>query len=384
VLGLVFHGREFGQFGKEFALALRQLAWSLNSHLDIEIAFAMSIEDGHAFVANPKRSTGLRALRDFQLMLSLERGHENLGTESRLRKRNGNRAVDVVTLAFKEGVLFDVQNDIQIAGRAPERSSFPESREADARAVFDSGGHFGLDLALAQQTAFAFALRTRIGDDAARTLAGGAGASNAEKALLIADLAPPVARAASDRSLAGGGARAAAGIASLMAANVDALFRAEHRFIKFEMQIFAQIGSALGAAAAASALPEHVAEAEDIAENVAEILEDRGIESSGAARASAQAGVAEAVVERSLLGVSENGVGFRNLFEFILRLWIVGVAVGMVRHREFAISTLDFDVGRGPGDAKNFIKVAFCISGQKLPQTQPLTGQLKQCFFWHR
>ena len=99
----------------------------------------------------------------------------------------------IVALALKKCVLFDVQDDIQIAGWAAECSGLPESSEADASAIFDSGGHFGLDLALAQQTAFAFALRARIGDDAARALASWAGSSNAEEALLIPDLASPIA-----------------------------------------------------------------------------------------------------------------------------------------------------------------------------------------------
>jgi hypothetical protein len=38
----------------------------------------------------------------------------------------------------------------------------------------------------------------------------------------------------------------------------------------------------------------------------------------------------------------------------------------MVRHRELAVSALDFDVGRGTRDAEHLIEIAFCICGQKL------------------
>src|ERR1035438_8653783 len=336
MLGLVFDGGEFAQFGQEFTLSLRQLTGSLDSHLDVEIAFAVAVEDRHPFIANSERGSGLRAFRHFQLVLSLERGHENIGPESSLRKRDGNHAVDVITFAFKEGVLLHVQHDIQVPGGAAECSGFAESSETDARAILDASGHFGFDLALAQQAAFALALRAGIGDYVARALAGGAGTSDAEEALLIADLAASIARAASDGSFAGGGPGPAAGVAGLMAADIDGLVGAEYGFVKFEVQIFAQIGSALSAAAAASALSKHVAEAEDVTENIAEILEDSGIESSGGPRSSAQAGVAEAVVERALLGVRENGVGFGDLFEFVFRFRIVRVAVGMVRHRELS------------------------------------------------
>ena len=81
-----------------------------------------------------------------------------------------------------------------------------------------------------------------------------------------------------------------------MAADIHFLIGAENRFIKFEIQIFAQVGSALGAAATTAALPERVPETEDVAKDVAKILEDGGIESSRACTAAAHARVSEAIV----------------------------------------------------------------------------------------
>jgi hypothetical protein len=39
----------------------------------------------------------------------------------------------------------------------------------------------------------------------------------------------------------------------------------------------------------------------------------------------------------------------------------------MIRHRELAVSALDFNLGGRAGDAEDFVKIAFCVSGQKLP-----------------
>src|SRR4029077_7524444 len=122
-------------------------------------------------------------------MFSLERRNHNLRAQGSLRKRNRNHAVQVVALALKEGVLFDVQDNIQIAGWTSKRARFAQAAETNSRAVLHSRGHLGFDYALAQQAPFAFALRARISDYAARALAGWAGSSDAEEALLIPDLA---------------------------------------------------------------------------------------------------------------------------------------------------------------------------------------------------
>ena len=124
MLRLIFHLEKFTQFRQQFALAFVQLARRLDSHLDVKIAFAVPIEHRHAFVADAKRSSRLRALGNFQLVFALKRRNHDLGAKGSLRKRNRNHAVQVVALALKESVLFDMQHDIQVAGRPAERARF--------------------------------------------------------------------------------------------------------------------------------------------------------------------------------------------------------------------------------------------------------------------
>src|SRR5260370_16436489 len=152
-----------------------------------------------------------------------------------------------------------------------------------------------------------------------------------------------------------------------MAANIHLLIGAEDRLVKFEMQVFGEVSTALGAAAATSALAEHVAKTENVAEDVAEILEDSGIESGRTSAAAAPASVPEAVIQRSLLAIREDCVRFRDLLKLILRLRIVRIAVRMPRHRELAISALDFNLGGPAGDTKHFLKIPFCVRRQNLP-----------------
>jgi hypothetical protein len=375
VLRFVFHRRQFCEFGQQFALAFSQFPGCLYSHLNEKIAFAVPIEHRHAFVPDPKRGSRLRAFGDFQLVFSLQRRNHDLRAQGSLWERNRDHAVQVVALALEEGVLFDVQDNIQIAGWTSERARFAQAAETNSRAVLHSRGHLSLDHALAQQAAFAFTLRAGIGDYAPRALAGWAGSSDAEEALLIPHLTAPIARPAGHRSFAGCRTVPAASVARLVAAYIHLLIGAEDRLLKFEMQVFAKVGSALGAAAAASALAEHVAETENVAEDVAEILEDGGIESGWTSAAPAHAGMSEAVIQRSLLAVREDCVRFRDLFELVFRLRIIRIAVRMIRHRKLAVSALDFNLGGRAGDTEDFVKIAFCVGGQKLP---PLVSQINR------
>ena len=105
--------------------------------------------------------------------------------------------MQVVAFTGEERMLLHVQHDVQISRRAAELADFACTGKADTRSVFHSCGNLGVDGALAQNAAFAFALRAGIGDHAARALARGTGARDAEESLLVANLAAAVAGAAS-------------------------------------------------------------------------------------------------------------------------------------------------------------------------------------------
>jgi len=142
---------------------------------------------------------------------------------------------------------------------------------------------------------------------------------------------------------------------------------AKNRLLKFQMQVFAQIGSALGSTAPSPALPEHVAKSKNVAKDIAEILEDCGIESRRATARTAKPGVSKAVIQRSLLTVGQNRVSLGDLLELIFRLRIIGISVRMVRHRKLAIGALYFDFRGSASDTQHLIKIAFCIGGQNSP-----------------
>jgi uncharacterized membrane protein len=70
------------------------------------------------------------------------------------------------------------------------------------------------------------------------------------------------------------------------------------------------------------------------------------------------------VVGGALVAIGKHRVGFTALFEFVFRVRIVGIAVGMELERQFAIGALDLLIGGGAGYAQHLIVVAFSVAGQ--------------------
>src|SRR2546423_14730327 len=142
--------------------------------------------------------------------------------------------MQIVSLTLKEWMFLNVQHDIQITSGAAELTHLPGAGKSDASTVFDASRNLGVDGALAQDAAFAFALRTRIGNHAASPLTRRTRAGDAEESLLIAHLSSPVAGAASGWAFSRRGSGAAAVLAGFVATNRDLSFGAEECLFKLE------------------------------------------------------------------------------------------------------------------------------------------------------
>jgi len=148
-------------------------------------------------------------------------------------------------------------------------------------------------------------------------------------------------------------------------AHCDFCFRAEYSLVEFEGDIFPQVGAALGSAASTRArAPKEIAKSKKVTEDVLEILKHTGIKTRTRSCAAAHPSMAEAVVERALFRVGQHGIGFGDLFEFFLSLRLVGIAVGVILQRQFAIGALDLLLASGASDSQHFVIVAFSVTGQ--------------------
>src|SRR5262249_46524204 len=86
---------------------------------------------------------------------------------------------------------------------------------------------------------------------------------------------------------------------------------------------------------------------------------DARIEAAAGAGRGANPGMSEAIVEASLLGIAQNGVGLRGLFELLFRAFVAGVAIGVVLHRELPVGAFQLRFARVPRDPEDLVVVVF-------------------------
>ena len=111
--------------------------------------------------------------------------------------------------------------------------------------------------------------------------------------------------------------------------------------------------ASLTSAAAEEALKASCAAApsEEIAEHGEDIIHAHTAAAKAAEALAAYALMAELIITLTLLGIMENVISLGRLFKLLLGLFIAGIAVGVVLHRQFAVCRLDLIGGRALGNA---------------------------------
>ncbi len=193
----------------------------------------------------------------------------------------------------------------------------------------------------------------RLPDDLAGSGALGTGPGHDEEALLEPELTrAPAVRTGLGRG-SGRGARAAAGLAVLLARDLNGRLGAGVGLLERDLEIEAQIG------AARRPVPTPPAtEAEEVAEDVGEIREDVGVEPRAGPGLARHAGVPEPIVSGALLGIAEHRVGLGGLLEAFLRGVVARIAVRMVLEGEFPVCALDVLIARVARDTEHLVVVA--------------------------
>jgi hypothetical protein len=89
-----------------------------------------------------RRTPGRSAVSGGNLDLrgTVERRDLDLAAEGREREADRHLAVEVVAVALEDAVLGEVDDDVEVAGRAAVDAGFAFAREADAIALVDAGG----------------------------------------------------------------------------------------------------------------------------------------------------------------------------------------------------------------------------------------------------
>src|SRR5205085_2863211 len=141
----------------------------------------------------------------------LQRRHFRLKSQRRLRRVDLQLVDQVVLFACEEGVRRDRDVDVEVAWLAARRAGVPFAAEAHARAVADAGRDLDAEAARLPLAPGAPALRARVGDDAALSMALRAGADVDELSEEAAADAPHLAGALAGRAARRLRARFAAG-----------------------------------------------------------------------------------------------------------------------------------------------------------------------------
>src|SRR5690606_22718308 len=184
--------------------------------------------------------------------------------------------------------------------------------------------------ALAHQRALAAAVR--------------AGGLDHEEALRVEHLALAAAHLAGLAAGARLGAAALAGVARLLALDLDLAGDAVDRLGERQLEVNLQVGAA--------PLPAAARRAEEVREQIAERGEDV-VHPAEAAHVAVEAVRAELVVAGALVRIRQDLVGVRRLLEPLLGVLVARVAIRVVLHGEPPVRLLDLGLARLAPDAEH-------------------------------
>src|SRR5205807_2705960 len=176
-------------FLEQLALAGGELAGNLDVHAYELVAAAVALQIGNAFPLEAENHAGLRARRNLDLGLVLQRRHLDLGAERELGERDGQLADDVLTLASEQRVLGHRDDHVEIALGPAGKPRLALTAELEPRAAVDAGGDLHAQILRDADAPGAAARGAGIGDDRAFAAALAAGLGDREEALLETDLA---------------------------------------------------------------------------------------------------------------------------------------------------------------------------------------------------
>src|SRR5690606_33683845 len=252
--------------------------------------------------------------------------------------------VEVGAVAVEEVVRLHRAEDVEVPRRSAAQARLALIGETNAGAVLDALGDVDAEFAVLLTAALATAIGAGLLENLATALADRAGALDGEEALCGAHLAVAGAVLAGRHAGAGLGAGAVAGVAADQRRHVDLDGAAEIGLLERDFEIVAQVGAAQARLLAPAALAAAHEVAEDVLEDVGHGRGEFGPEAAPATPAHAailEGGVAEAVIGGALLGVLQRVVGLVDFLEFVLRVGVPGIAVGMIFHRQLAIGPLE-------------------------------------------
>src|SRR5215472_18466235 len=106
--------------------------FDVDAHMEIPVAITLDVF--HPFAFEAERSPWLSAGRHFDLSFAVECRHFDFRAQCRLDEAHRYLAKQVITVALKDFMWFDMKNDVEIARRAPTPTGLTVASRAQAGA----------------------------------------------------------------------------------------------------------------------------------------------------------------------------------------------------------------------------------------------------------
>src|ERR1022692_965590 len=210
---------QLAELPKDFAGALIARFGPLDGHLDNLVAALVGTRIQDALFPQAKALAGVSPLRDLQLGTAVDGRHIDFGAERGLPDGERNLDFNIVAVAMKEGMLFHLGGDVEVAGRRPLGSGIAFTGHAQARAIPRAGWNADIDGFGAGHAAIARARGAGV-TERAGTAAAGAGEVEPHGSRHLGHVAGAFALRTGDFSGARR-TRAAAGVANLVARDIQ-------------------------------------------------------------------------------------------------------------------------------------------------------------------
>ena len=132
--GAFFAVAEFGEFLELGFLGRREMGGDFDVDADVKVAETVALDIFYAFAFEAEHGGGLSAGRDSDRGFAVQCWDLDVRAESGLNEIDGDFAKQVVAIALEDGMGFDVEDDVEIAGRTAAQSCFPIAGGTQARA----------------------------------------------------------------------------------------------------------------------------------------------------------------------------------------------------------------------------------------------------------
>jgi hypothetical protein len=235
------------QLLKQLFLLRRELCRCQNVDDHQLIAPSVSSQVGDPLASQPDNLSALRSGRDCQILVPIQRGHHDFVPQSCLGHIYVQFQQDVAVVPAEVLVLFDMQYDVQVAGRSASASRLALPGKADAGPIVHASRDLNSKGSLPLHDLLATALAAGRGYDLALTLAPGTGChlhKGTQDCLLLAPyLTRTIALRAANWLSAWFGPTALAVRAGFRACDLDLLLTAKDGFFKLDGKIVPEISA---------------------------------------------------------------------------------------------------------------------------------------------